>query len=408
MLTVRPRPAFDDAALRRALTATEGRPLRNSSALAYAVLDHVVDAYFDVSDEIEARIEAIDERVWDGLTSDDLARAFALRRDLVRFRRVVAPLRELLTIVVRRERGVFDDTMDQHLRDLYDHVVTVHEEIEMSRDLLASALDGHLSVVSNKMNETVLKVSAWAAIIAVPTVIASIYGMNFVDMPELQLERRVPGRSHPHGGGSRRSRTPRSNGADGSEASEHRSRPAAPAHRPAEVAGSAAVETLDLVDRPAQIGVGAVRARGDAPDRVAGADLVHDGLDGARGRRHAHSEPHREGDHEDDDDEAHEPAPPRAPRGGAGSAPGSGPVSRTVGAGGAHAGPSRTHALPSPGRRGRTPSNSDPHSEQRTTTRPLKRSAATLSAVAPHQRQRTGPPSRATASASSTASASVG
>ncbi len=193
VLTVRPRPAFDDAALRRDLTATEGRPLRNSSALAYAVLDHIVDAYFDVSEEIEARIETIDERVWDGLTSDDLARAFALRRDLVRFRRVIAPLRELLTIVVRRERGVFDDTMDHHLRDLYDHVVTVHEEIEMSRDLLASALDGHLSVVSNRMNETVLKVSAWAAIIAVPTVIASIYGMNFVDMPELKWSAGYPG-----------------------------------------------------------------------------------------------------------------------------------------------------------------------------------------------------------------------
>ncbi len=193
VLTVRQQPALDDAPLRRALTVTDGRPLRNSSALAYAVLDHVVDGYFDVSDEIESRIEAIDERVWEGLTSDDLARAFALRRDLVRFRRLVAPLRELLTIVVRREHGVFDDTMDEHLRDLYDHVVTVHEEIEMSRDLLASALDGHLSIVSNRMNETVLKVSAWAAIIAVPTVIASIYGMNFVDMPELRWSAGYPG-----------------------------------------------------------------------------------------------------------------------------------------------------------------------------------------------------------------------
>ncbi len=111
----------------------------------------------------------------------------------MRFRRLVAPLRELLTIVVRREHGVFDDAMDEHLRDLYDHVVTVHEEIEMSRDLLASALDGHLSIVSNRMNETVLKVSAWAAIIAVPTVIASIYGMNFVDMPELHWSAGYPG-----------------------------------------------------------------------------------------------------------------------------------------------------------------------------------------------------------------------
>ena len=64
-------------------------------------------------------------------------------------------------------------------------MVTVHEEIEMSRELLVAALEGHMSVVSNRLNEVVLKVSAWAAIIAVPTVIASIYGMNFRHMPEL-------------------------------------------------------------------------------------------------------------------------------------------------------------------------------------------------------------------------------
>jgi magnesium transporter len=193
VLTVRQEPALDEKVLRDDLTMTQGRPLRSNSALAHAVLDRVVDAYFGVTDEIESRVEAIDERVWDGLGQEDLAQAFALRRDLVRFRRVVAPLRELLTILVRRERGVFDDSMDEHLRDLYDHVVTVHEEIEMSRDLLASTLDGHLSRVSNRMNETVLKVSAWAAIIAVPTVIASIYGMNFVDMPELKWSAGYPG-----------------------------------------------------------------------------------------------------------------------------------------------------------------------------------------------------------------------
>jgi magnesium transporter len=186
MLTVRQQPALDDAALRGDMTATDGRPLRSSSALAYAVLDLVVDGYFEVSDEIESRIEAIEERVWGGLTSDDLTQAFKLQRDLVRFRRLVAPLREVLSIVVRREDGIFDDSLDEHLRDLRDHVVTVHEEIEMSRDLLTSALDGHLSLVASRRNEIMLKVSAWAAIIAVPTLIASIYGMNFVHMPELR------------------------------------------------------------------------------------------------------------------------------------------------------------------------------------------------------------------------------
>ena len=94
-------------------------------------------------------------------------------------------MREVLTVMVRREGGVLDDSADEHLRDLYDHSITVYEEIEMSRELLAAALEGHMSVISNRLNSVVLRVSAWAAIIAVPTVIASIYGMNFSHMPEL-------------------------------------------------------------------------------------------------------------------------------------------------------------------------------------------------------------------------------
>jgi magnesium transporter len=185
-VTVRQDPPPADDALAHRLVMTQGHPLRTTTAMAHAVLDHIEDENFAVTEVVEARIEDIDDMVWSGIGEGELTRAFALRRDLVRFRRVVAPLREVLNVMVRHEGGVLDDTADEYLRDLYDHVVTVYEEIEMSRDLLAGALEGHLAVVSNRMNEVVLKVSAWAAIIAVPTVIASIYGMNFVRMPELR------------------------------------------------------------------------------------------------------------------------------------------------------------------------------------------------------------------------------
>ena len=101
--------------------------------------------------------------------------------------------------MIRREGGVLDDTIDDRLHDLYDHVITVHEEIEMSRELLAAALEGHMSVVSNRLNAVVLRVPAWAAIIAVPTVIASVYGMNFRNMPELHWGLRLPLRTRPDG-----------------------------------------------------------------------------------------------------------------------------------------------------------------------------------------------------------------
>ncbi len=170
---------------RDAFVAAERSSALTTTALAYAILDEVVDSYFDVLEHLQDRIEEVDEAVWSRPDDADLSEAFALRRDLARFRRVVAPMREVLTVAARREGGVLDDSIDERLHDLYDHVITVHEEIEMSRELLATTLEGHMSVVSNRLNEVVLKVSAWAAIIAVPTVIASIYGMNFRDMPEL-------------------------------------------------------------------------------------------------------------------------------------------------------------------------------------------------------------------------------
>ena len=100
-------------------------------------------------------------------------------------RRVVAPLRDVLSIFSRRDEHVLGGDLDDYFRDLWDHVVTVYDEIDASRDMLSAALEGHMSVVSNRLNGVVLRVSAWAAIIAVPTFIASVYGMNFIHMPEL-------------------------------------------------------------------------------------------------------------------------------------------------------------------------------------------------------------------------------
>jgi len=155
---------------------------------AYALLDHVVDGYFIAVDELQDRVEALEERLVYGpraSTGTGLEDAFAARHDVILFRRAVAPLREVLNVLMRRDETVLAAELDDYVRDLYDHVVRISEDLDTARDLISAALDAHLSVVSNTMNEVVLKVSAWAAIIALPTVIASIYGMNFVRIPEL-------------------------------------------------------------------------------------------------------------------------------------------------------------------------------------------------------------------------------
>ena len=185
VVTIRHDPFPDVETVRHRICAPGGPSQPTTTTLAYTVLDEVVDSYFAVLERLQERIEEVDDTVWSRADDIDLTEAFALRRDLARFRRIVAPMREVLTVMVRREGGVLDDSADEQLRDLYDHVITVHEEIEMSRELLEAAVEGHMSVVSNRLNEVVLRVSAWAAIIAVPTVIASVYGMNFRHMPEL-------------------------------------------------------------------------------------------------------------------------------------------------------------------------------------------------------------------------------
>jgi magnesium transporter len=188
-ITVRHQESDDLADLRVRLDhASEQLTSYAGGFFGYALLDHVVDGYFVAVDELQDRVETLEEGLVYGpqaSTGTGLEEAFAARRDVILFRRAVAPLREVLNVLLRRDEAVLAAELDTYVRDLYDHVVRVSEDLDTAHDLISAALEAHLSLVSNSMNEVVLKVSAWAAIIALPTVIASIYGMNFERMPEV-------------------------------------------------------------------------------------------------------------------------------------------------------------------------------------------------------------------------------
>jgi magnesium transporter len=189
VITVQHDPGWDVAAFGKRLSAVpDAIPLGGGWA-AYVLLDEVVDTYFAILDVLGESIADLEEALLHEETGPDrvdlLRETYATRRDLVHLRRVVAPLRDVLSIFGRRDEHVLSGNLDDYFRDLWDHVVTVYDEIDASRDMLSAALEGHMSVVSNRLNGVVLRVSAWAAIIAVPTFIASVYGMNFVRMPEL-------------------------------------------------------------------------------------------------------------------------------------------------------------------------------------------------------------------------------
>jgi magnesium transporter len=185
VITVRHGPGSELASARSRL---EGRPdllkLGPASAI-WAILDKVVDDYIPVSDGIEDDIEEVENDVFDDDVPAPTQRIYHLKREVIEFHRAVWPLLQPLTAL---EQGAFAEVPDElrrFFRDVADHARRVDEQVNSQRELLTSVLEANLALVSVNQNEVLKKISAIAGIIAVPTFIASNYGMNFEHMPEL-------------------------------------------------------------------------------------------------------------------------------------------------------------------------------------------------------------------------------
>ncbi len=151
----------------------------------YALLDDIVDGYLDAVERIEDLADDIEQAVFEDEAEDGLQeRIFLLKRRVVRFRRAVAPLREVIDLLHERD-DVVTRELAPYFRDVLDHVIRTLELVDNIRELLTSALEARLAQASNRLNVVMKKLSAWAGIILVPTLVAGIYGMNFTDMPEL-------------------------------------------------------------------------------------------------------------------------------------------------------------------------------------------------------------------------------
>jgi magnesium transporter len=186
LVTVRKDPPLHLRPVLERWDAHSGLAAEGGGYLLYILLDEMVDGYFDLLDSYEDRIEEVEEQVFGG---DDQAGTqatiFRLRKELVTFRRSMAPLREVLDVMQRRTVDVVTERLEPYYRDVYDHVLRATDFLDGIREILSSALDANLAVVSNRLNEVVKSLTSWAAIILVPTLIAGIYGMNFRHMPEL-------------------------------------------------------------------------------------------------------------------------------------------------------------------------------------------------------------------------------
>jgi magnesium transporter len=149
--------------------------------LLYGLLDHVVDGHFAAVQGLDDSIEGLEDRLFADnrkLDHEVQRRSFELRKSLVVLRRVVLPMREVVNSLMRRDLNVVTEPLHPYYQDIYDHVLRATEWTESLRDLVTTILETNLTIQGNRMNIITKKVTSWAAIIAVPTFVTGLYGMN--------------------------------------------------------------------------------------------------------------------------------------------------------------------------------------------------------------------------------------
>jgi len=187
VLTVRHRTHLGFAAV-RARTEREPELLKHGSGYVfYAVMDNVVDRYFPVIDALESELETIEEQIFErNAARSNIKSLYALKKKLMTLKHAVDPLMEATGRLYGGRVPQICSGMGEYFRDVYDHLHRIHASLEGIREMLTTAIQVNLGMISLADNEITKKLAAWAAIIAVPTMVAGIYGMNFEVMPELK------------------------------------------------------------------------------------------------------------------------------------------------------------------------------------------------------------------------------
>ncbi len=178
--------------LQRCEDSTNGLPKGPGFAL-YAVLDFVADHYQPVVAHFEQDFEAIETDIFkDSLDRLVIERLYSLKRHLLELRNAALPLAEISAELMRLHEDLIPKELRAYFRDIQDHVSRLVGLIDGMRDMLTTAMQVNLALVANNQNEVVKRLAGWGAILAIPTVVFSLYGMNFAWMPELQWKAGYP------------------------------------------------------------------------------------------------------------------------------------------------------------------------------------------------------------------------
>jgi magnesium transporter len=155
------------------------------SVLVHALLDAMVDDYFPLMDQVADRVEELEDTIFIHFDEGSIETIFRLKKDLLSMRRIVAPERDVLNVLLRRQLPIFALEDMAYLQDVYDHIVRVTDSIDTYRDLLSSALDSYLSLQSNKLNQIMKTLTIASIILMTAALITGFYGQNFKYFPSM-------------------------------------------------------------------------------------------------------------------------------------------------------------------------------------------------------------------------------
>jgi len=171
----------------RQRTEREPHLLKHGAAFVfYALIDTVVDRYFPVLEAVEDELEAVEGRIFDGTAGrENIEALYCIKQKLVTLKHAVGPLHEAVGRLYGGRVPSVCTYTQEYFRDVGDHLLRLNQSIDSLRDMVITALSVNLSMITIQENETVKRLASYAALVAVPTMIAGIYGMNFKHMPEL-------------------------------------------------------------------------------------------------------------------------------------------------------------------------------------------------------------------------------
>jgi magnesium transporter len=185
LVTVHSRPIRAIETARRLWGEWTDRAKHGAGLLAYLLIDAIVDDYMPLLDVLSDKMDDLEDKIFGDFQPESIQEIFRVKKQLLFLRRTITPLRDVFNTMLRREQPIFPRETHVYFQDVFDHIIRVADTIDTLRDMLGSTMDAYLSIQGNRMNMIMKRLTSIATILMSVTLVAGIYGMNFIYMPEL-------------------------------------------------------------------------------------------------------------------------------------------------------------------------------------------------------------------------------